>query len=114
MAYDIESNSWSRLKTTGNAPDAESMGTNVAYFEYDPALDLVVVIQMAGKTLGVHAYNPKTNSWADALPFPVGGPKFQYAGSTCYDRELNVYFCHVARDSEDDGVVWAYRYKKRD
>lgn len=114
MAYDIDSNAWSHLKPKGAAPEAMSMGTNSAYYEYDPVLDLVVVIQMTGKTLGFHAYNPNTNSWTDMLPFPIAGPKFQFAGNTCYDRELNVYFCHVARDSEDDGVVWAYRYKKRD
>lgn len=124
MAYDIESNSWSYLKPKGippvtkpgNDPQemASALGTNGAYFEYDAELDLVVVIQMTGKTRGVYAYDPKTNSWSDRLAFPAGGPAFPFAGNTCYDRELNVYFCHVARDSEDDGVVWAYRYKKHD
>lgn len=124
MAFDIESNSWSHLKPKGTPPVtkagndpqamASALGTNGAYYEYDPALDLVVVIQMTGATRGVHTYNPKTNTWLDAIPFPNGGPKFKFAGNTVYDRELNVYFCHVASDSEDDGVMWAYRYKKRD
>lgn len=124
MAYDIEGNSWSHLKPKGSPPVtkagndpqamASALGTNGAYYEYDPALDRVVVIQMTGKTLGIHTYDPNTNSWGDRLPFPKDGPKFPFAGNTCYDPELNVYFCHVARDSEDDGVMWAYRYKKRD
>lgn len=113
MAYDVKNNSWSYLKPKGKAPDV-SMGTNSAYYEYDADLDLVVVIQMTGKSLGVHTYNPKTNSWMDALPFPANGPRFPFAANICYDRALNVYFCHLARDSEDNGVVWAYRYKKRD
>ena len=111
MAYDIGSNTWSHLKPKGNGPEA--MGTNGAYYEYDPLLDLVVVIQMRGKTPGVFTYDPRTNSWAAPLPFPADGPKFRFAANTCFDRELNAYFCHVAGDSSDNGVVWAYRYKKR-
>ena len=111
MAYDIESNTWIELKPKGSAPAAAN--TNGACYEYDPLLDLVVVIQVRGKTPGVFTYDPQTNPWADPLPFPADGPKLQYAANTCYDRELNVYLCHVAGDSNDNGVVWAYRYKKR-
>jgi hypothetical protein len=111
MAYDIESNTWSHLKPKGDGPEA--MSTNGAYYEYDPLLDLVVALQMRGKTPGVFTYDPRTNSWADPLPFPADGPKFPFAANTCFDRELNAYFCHVAGDSNDNGVVWAYRYKKR-
>ena len=111
MAYDIESNTWTHLKPKGDGPEA--MSTNGAYYEYDPLLDLVVALQMRGKTPGVFNYDPRANSWADPLPFPADGPKFHFAANTCFDRELNAYFCHVAGDSNDNGVVWAYRYKKR-
>jgi hypothetical protein len=36
------------------------------------------------------------------------------AANTVFDRELNAFFCHVAGDSKDDGVMWVYRYKKRE
>ena len=42
----------------------------------------------------------------------MDGPKFHFAANTFIDRELNAYFCHVAGDSNDDGVMWVYRYKK--
>jgi hypothetical protein len=109
-AYDVESNTWIELEPKGDAPEA--MNTNGAFYEYDPVRDLVVVIQMRGKTPGVFTYNPQTNTWAAPLPFPGDGPKFRFAANTCYDRELNAYFCHVANDSSDDGVMWVYRYKK--
>ncbi len=32
--------------------------------------------------------------------------------NTFFDKELNAYFCHVAGDSNDDGVMWVYRHKK--
>ena len=65
----------------------------------------------ASELLDAHL-NPKTNKWADPLPFPADGPKFGFAANTCYDRELNAYFCHVAGDSNDNGVVWVFRYKQ--
>ena len=110
MAYDLEGNSWSHLKPTGTAPEAAN--TNAAFYEYDGRLDVVVAIHFKGKTTGIIVYDPKTNSWADPLPFPADGPKFGFAANTCYDRELNVYLCHVAGDSNDNGVVWVYRFKK--
>ena len=110
MAYDIESNLCNHLKPKGTAPGAAN--TNAAFYEYDARLDVVVAIHFKGKMPGIFVYDPKTNSWADPLPFPADGPKFGFAANTCYDRELNAYFCHVAGDSNDNGVIWAYRYKK--
>jgi len=64
-----------------------------------------LAISLQGQDNGDLVYDPKTNSWADPLPFPADGPKFGFAANTCYDRELNAYFCHVAGDSNDNGVV---------
>lgn len=110
MAYDIEANTWIELKPTGSSPGPAN--TNAAFYEYDARLDLVVAIRFSGKAPGVYVYNPQANSWADPLPFPEEGPPFRFAANTCYDRELNAYFCHLAGDSSDNGVVWVYRYKK--
>lgn len=110
MTYDIESNSWSHLKPAGTAPPPAN--TNAAFYEYDARLDIVVTIHFKGTSPGIFVYDPNTNSWADQIPFPVDGPKFQFAANTCFDRELNAYFCHVAGDSSDNGVMWVYRYKK--
>ncbi len=109
MAYDIENNSWSHLKPTGSTPAPAN--TNAAFYEYDSRLDIVVAIHFKGETPGIHVYNPETNSWAAPIPFPANGPKFHFAANTFFDRELNAYFCHVAGDSSDDGVMWVYRYK---
>lgn len=110
MAYDIESNTWSHLKPTGTAPPPAN--TNAAFYEYDSRLDIVVAIHFKGKSPGIFVYDPNTNSWAVPMPFPADGPKFQYAANTFFDRELNAYFCHVAGDSSDNGVMWVYRYNK--
>ncbi len=67
-------------------------------------------MQFTGNSPGVYTYNPQTNSWEAPLPFPADAPKFDFAANTCFDPELNAYFLHVAGDSYDDGVVWAYRF----
>ena len=110
MAFDIESNSWSHLKPAGTAPPPAN--TNAAFYEYNARLDIVVAIHFKGKSPGIFVYDPKANSWADPIPFPADVPKFQYAANTFFDRELNAYFCHVAGDSSDNGVMWVYRFRK--
>lgn len=110
MTYDIASNTWRHLKPTGTAPPPAN--TNAAFYEYDPRLDLVVAIHFKGSSTGVFVYDPNTNAWAEPLPFPDTGPKFHFAANSFFDRELNAFFCHVAGDSRDDGVVWVYRYKQ--
>jgi hypothetical protein len=110
MAYDIDNNTWSHLKPTGTAPPPAN--TNAAYFEYDARLDVVVAIHFTETSPGIHVYNPDTNSWADPLLFPTDGPTFHFAANTFFDRELNAYFCHASGDSNDNGVMWVYRYKK--
>jgi hypothetical protein len=110
MAYDIEGNAWSHLKPTGTAPPPAN--TNAAFYEYDARLDVVVAIHFKGRSPGVFVYDPNTNSWADPIPFPADVPKFQFAANTVFDPELNAYFCHVAGDSSDNGVMWVYRYKR--
>ncbi len=112
MAYDIEKNLWIELKPRGVAPAADD--TNGAFYEYDSRLDRVVAIHFRGKTPGVFTYDPQANSWSGPLPFPIDGPKFSFAANTCYDSDLNACICHVAGDSEDNGIVWAYRYKRHD
>jgi hypothetical protein len=113
MAYDIEKNTWIELKPKGAGPGPAS--TNRAFYEYDARLDRVVAIRFndeGGHKAGIHVYDPETNSWADPLPAPKDVLRHAFAANTCYDRELNAFFCHAAGDSSDDGVMWVYRHKK--
>ena len=110
MAYDIEANTWVDLEPKGQGPEA--MNTNGTFYEYDARLDLVVVIQMRGKTGGIFTYDPQANAWTDPLPIPDEVFKYHVAGNTCYDRDLNAYFSYVAGDSSDEGNMWVYRYRR--
>ncbi|MCK6472698.1 MAG: hypothetical protein L6R28_13220 [Planctomycetes bacterium] len=111
--YDIASETWIDPKPAGEIP---SIGdTNNSAMEYDAANDKVVVIQWAQpgnakKQNGIYAYDPETNAWTGPAPIP---PKTVVVPTNvCYDPELNVYLCYVAGDSEPNGHMWAYRYKK--
>ena len=83
----------------------------------DAANDLLLIIRLydkdePGRRRGVYAYNPQTNKWADPLPLPPEVVKSIRNGNFgFYDRELNVYFCHFASDSADNGTMWVYRYQ---
>jgi hypothetical protein len=83
---------------------------------YDPVSDRVLLLQHSyhyGKPdrLGVYVYDPQANAWAEVpLPLPAKLRNTQVKNGF-YDAELNAIFLHSAGDSQDDGVIWAYRYK---
>jgi hypothetical protein len=57
--------------------------------------------------------DPNTNAWADeARPVPDKLGRNRQAKNGFYDPELNAVFLHSAGDSEDDGAVWVYRYRR--
>ena len=113
-AYDIDSRTWIKLDATGTRPTAYS--TLRLSLQYDPLNDALVAIQFMpangekdSKAVGVYGYSPEANSWSGPSPLPAFRKPM---ANVCYDRELNAWFCHLAGDSEANGSMWAYRYKK--
>jgi RNA polymerase sigma factor (sigma-70 family) len=110
-AYDVASNTWVDLKATGERP--ASFGHNYTGMEYDTVNDAVVAIHYSHhekpELCGVYVYSPGTNAWTKAGPLP---PKGGGILSLCYDPELNAYFCYQAGDSDPNGTMWVYRYKR--
>jgi hypothetical protein len=105
--YDLKTERWSKPAASGSPPSG--IGTNNASIFYDVKNDVVTIFQYAEKK--IYTYVPTTGTWSNQV-FPatvlssVGGPSF----NAFYDPTLNAYFCYVAGDSEDNGVMWAYRY----
>ena len=85
---------------------------------YDPANDRVVLVFHSHhddkpERLGVYVYDPDTNAWAGeilAVPDKLG--RNRQAKNGFYDPELNAIFIHSAGDSQDDGTIWVYRYRR--
>jgi hypothetical protein len=117
--YDLKTNKWIDPKPRG-APckGSNSFPTKNALLLYDTVNDVVLLVVHSWfdahkGTLGVYVYDPDANSWAaDALAIPEklgsnGKPKNGF-----YDPGSNAVIIHAAGDSQDDGVIWVYRYKR--
>jgi hypothetical protein len=122
--YDLKTNSWLDLQPRGKpCKGCNRYGPNHAVMNYDSANDVVVLIfhrwqlvptdgdvQPGPGGRGVYIYDPTANSWTES---PLAMPKeIGRCPSGFYDPDLNAHFLHVAGDSEDNGVMWVYRYKR--
>lgn len=105
--YDLATDTWSKSASAGGP---NGTGTNEASVFYDTANDIISVFHYADQT--IYAYSPDADSWSSQ---PLSSEVLSSVGyasfNAFYDPELNAYFCHAATDSEDNGVMWAYRYK---
>jgi hypothetical protein len=117
--YDVKTNSWSNLPNKGKAP--VYYDSNNACMNYDSANDRVICIvhlggnlREASKVKGglcVYVYDPNTAAWSeDLLPLPAKLPALCWNGF--YSPEVNAHIIYMAGDSQDNGTMWAYRYKK--
>ena len=85
---------------------------------YDSVNDVVLLVVHSffdsdKDNVGVSLYDPNTNSWtAEALAIPTKLSGSHKPKNGFYDPELNAVFLHTAGDSQDDGVIWVYRYKR--
>jgi hypothetical protein len=117
--FDLKTNTWIDPKPTG-APckGSTSYPTKNALMLYDTANDVVLLVAHSffdsrRDRLGIYVYDPRTNSWAtEALPIPerLGGNNKPKNGF--YDPVSNGVILHTAGDSQDDGSIWFYRYKR--
>ena len=116
FVYDVATESWKQPQPAGVGPISCSSYESI--FNYDAVSDALVVIRLyegkdePGLRRGIYAYDPHTNRWAEPLPLPADVKKSIRNGNYgFFDPGVNAYFCHFAGDSNDDGVMWAYRYK---
>jgi hypothetical protein len=112
--FDVKTNAWVDPKPEGKPGAGCNKYTNArAVMDYDSASDVVVVFRHLGTASekGVHVYHPDANKWTTAFE---GLPKDWPSGAIngFYDSKLNACFFHVAGDSVDNGVMWAYRYRR--
>jgi Kelch motif len=116
-AYDVKSNTWSNLPDKGDIPSC--FDSNDACVHYDTANDRVITVIHPGGNIreakagvvGVFAFDPETGAWGEG-PAPLPAKMASGCWSGFYSPELNAHFFHVAGDSQDNGTMWVYRYKK--
>jgi hypothetical protein len=115
--YDLKANKWVDPKPKDKpCKGSNSYSTLNALMVYDSANDKVVLLRHSSHydkedRLGIFVYDPKANAWdAEGLALPEK-LRNKRVKNGFYDPGLNAYFLHSAGDSEDDGVIWVYRYK---
>jgi Kelch motif protein len=111
--YDAKTNAWSNPPNKGRPPG--NFASNYACMHYDAVADRVVVVLYAAEknARGLYVYDPETAAWSDAsLPLPAGFLERE-CGHGFYSPEVNAHFFYSAGDSDDRGVMWAYRYKNQ-
>ena len=114
--YDVAANTWTNPQPKGAV--LTSFANNVGNMHYDPVGDVVIVFarssRVHGENLGVHVYDPATNTWRKPLPLAPGAKRWtRMCWTGFYDPESNAHFFHTATDSRDNGTLWVYRYKRR-
>jgi hypothetical protein len=113
--FDVKTETFSRLEPEVN-PTPTSYATNRAMMFYDSVNDAVLLFHHRVKgeeAPGVYAYHPGRNEWEIVAKRPAflkrrGNPTW----TGFYDPKLNVFLLHTADDGRDNGVMWAYRYKR--
>jgi hypothetical protein len=110
--YDVQSHTWIDPKPRTNpAKGSNSYNTNIAAMTFDTVNDVVVLNLHHGDDArnGIYIYDPKVNSWTvEPRPLPVS---WHRCVNAFYDPELNIHLYHHAGDSEDNGKIWAFRYR---
>jgi hypothetical protein len=109
--YEPSTNTWSNAPDKGTVPPV--FASNYACVHYDTANDRVVTMVFWNEKQGVFVYDPATGAWADeVLPLPEKFAASRGCGHGFYSPEVNAHFFYRAGDSQDDGTMWVYRYKK--
>jgi hypothetical protein len=111
--WDVKTDSWVDPKPKGKPCNgSNSYASNIAAMHYDSASDIVLLFRHTGdgQERGVFAYDPQRNQWTTIGALPQRWPRGQV--NAFYDALLNVHLFHVAGDSDDNGVIVAYRYKQ--
>jgi hypothetical protein len=117
--YDLKTNTWIDPHPKGApARGSTSYPTKNALMLYDSINDVVLLIvhssfDSSADRVGIYVYDPTTNSWStEGLPVPGKLAGNRKPKNGFYDPELNAVFIHTAGDSQDDGVIWVYRYRR--
>jgi hypothetical protein len=118
--YDLKSDTWIDPRPKGSpCKGSTSYPTKNAVMLYDSVNDVVLLVVASyfdseKERTGVYVYDPAANAWsAEARPIPEKLSGNHKPKNGFYDPTLNAVILHTAGDSQDDGVMWAYRHRAR-
>jgi hypothetical protein len=103
--YDVASNAWSSA-SIGRTFTTSNYGAVL----YDSINDRVLEVNRDPVT--VRVFDPETWALEATLTAPAGVANPSACWHAFYSPALNAHFIYQAGDSDDRGVMWAYRYKR--
>jgi hypothetical protein len=117
--YDLKTDTWIAPELEGDIGGIQTFMSNEAALHYDEASDQVLLFRYWVNNsadrdvarIGVYAYDPTTNIWSHVdTVFPWTGKNRQV--NAFYDTHQNAHFFHFANDSDDNGEIYVYRYRR--
>ncbi|MBL8024833.1 MAG: T9SS type A sorting domain-containing protein [Fibrobacteres bacterium] len=111
LYFDLNTQKWVRIAN----PMGYKFEFGSAYgaLSYDSINDIVLIFDFTN-TKSTYIFEPETNRWISAIPFPYEYKKvLKLNNAPFYDNELGVHFIYTASDSRDDGIMWAYKLRDR-
>lgn len=106
-AYDVVADKWIAIQGEGQPEDLGSCAFGA--ITYDAQGDAVLFHLSGGA--GIRIYDPERNAWtASSVP-----PKVDWKHRTMsgfHAPVLNAHYYHLAGDSDDNGTILVYRYRK--
>jgi len=118
IVYDVKIGKWQAPRPATQPLDAKTRVLRSAsgVMSYDMHSDKLVFFQFRTKgedRAGYFVYDPEANTWTTKPRlFPKEFLSRGNGKNSFYDPVLNVHYFHAAGDSRDNGVIWAYRYKR--
>ena len=109
--YDMKTNAWSSAEAS--KPPVDLGGGLGETMTYDSVNDVMVLNAYMGRR-GVFLYSPAEGRWLSDKPraLPDGfTAQYRDQANAFYDPEFNAHYYFVAGDSQDNGIMWVYRYK---
>jgi len=108
-SYDLKTDRWLPIK--GKEQPADLGSCAYGAITYDVAADAVLVLLKAERA--IYIYQPDKNAWTrSSLPPEADWRRGNV--NAFYDPVLGAHFYHLAGDSDDNGVMLVYRWKKID
>ena len=104
IAYDAGTDKWTTLPETPGKPRFTG---NSGSMTYDSTNDVIAANVRGIKK--VLFYSPEKKKWLEDQTIDT-----KAGGAAWYDPENNVHYYFSARDSREKGVIWVYRYKRKE
>ncbi|MBL8025106.1 MAG: T9SS type A sorting domain-containing protein [Fibrobacteres bacterium] len=111
LYFDLATGKWTKIENPMGY--TFNFSSNYASVDYDTINDVILVFDFT-TTKSIYVFDPSSNQWVDVIPFPASFKSvMRYTNCAFYDPVLGVFFIYSAGDSQDDGLMWVYKFRDK-